>query len=152
MQAFHRSSRFAITIAISCLGWMCAGFSALAQTGTTGTITVIVQDPSGATVPDATLELRDKGTNTLRTGATQQSGAYTFPNLPFGAYDLTVTAKGFQREVFDSVQVQTGRATEIRAMMKIGGATETVQVNAEETPLVETTSTTLATTIDTKQV
>src|SRR5215471_19541508 len=150
MQAFNRSSRFAF--AISCLSWLCGSFSALAQTGTTGTITVIVQDPSGAIVPDATLELRDKATNTLRTGATQQSGAYTFPNLPFGVYDLSVIAKGFQREVFDSVQVQTGRATEVRAMMKIGGAAETVQVSAEDTSLVETTSTTLATTIDTKQV
>jgi hypothetical protein len=148
MKAFGRTS----CSAILCLVWICADFSALGQTGTTGTITVLVQDPSGAIVPDATLELRDKGTNALRSGATQQSGAYTFPNLPFGVYELSVTAKGFQRELFDSVQVQTGRATEVRAMMKIGAAAETVQVNANESPLVETTSTTLATTIDTKQV
>src|SRR5437660_1197277 len=138
MQAIRRSV-VALTLLVLC------SMSSLAQTGTTGTITVLVQDPTGAIVPDAALELRDKGTNALRSGATQQSGTYTFPNLPFGVYELTVNAKGFQREIYESVQVQTGRATEIRAMLKIGASAETVQVNASEAPLVETTSTTLAT-------
>ncbi|MBZ5626100.1 MAG: carboxypeptidase-like regulatory domain-containing protein [Acidobacteriia bacterium] len=124
-----------------------------AQTGTTGTITVAVQDdPSASAVPDAVLELRDLGTNDVRKALTQQSGVYTFPNLPFGLYQLTIIAKGFQREVFESVQVQTARATEITATLRLGGATETVRVIADATPLVEVASTVLATTIDTKQV
>ena len=67
-------------------------------------MTVIVQDPSGAILPDAALELRDRGTNDVRNGSTQQSGAYTFPNLPFGGYQLTATAPGFQKELFESLQ------------------------------------------------
>jgi hypothetical protein len=147
MQAFARKCCSTFSTAILILCWISGAYPVSAQTGTTGTITVIVHDLSGAVIPDATLELRDRGTNDVRNGATQQNGAYTFPNLPFGQYQLNVTAKGLQRAVFESVQVQTGRATEIRATMQVGGSTETVQVVADEPPLVETASTVLATTI-----
>jgi hypothetical protein len=131
---------------------LCAASVAQAQTGTTGTISVTVQDPSGAAIPEAVLELRDLGTNALRKGVTQATGTFTFPNLPFGQYQLTVVAKGFQREVYESVQVQTARATEIAATLRVGGTTETVEVLGSAAPLVETASSVIATTVDTKQV
>ncbi len=131
---------------------LCLVISASAQSGANGTISVTVQDPSGAAIPEALMELRDLGTNEVRKAVTLPSGTYTFPGLPFGLYRLTITAKGFQREVFESVQVQTARATEVTAALRLGSATETVEVNAGATPLVETNSTALATTIDTKQV
>src|SRR5438445_3447467 len=123
-----------------------------AQSSAAGTINVTVLDPTGASIPGATLEIKDLGTNDLRRAMTQQTGAYTFPNLPFGTYQLTVTAAGFQQQVFASVQVQTARVTDIRATLQVGGTTEAVQVTGDATPLVETASTVLATTIDTKQV
>jgi hypothetical protein len=139
--------------AISILTLLFSGAIRLpAQTGTTGTITINVQDPSGAAVPDAVLELRDLGTNESRKALTPATGGFTFPNLPFGLYQLTIAAKGFQREVFESVQVQTARVTEINATLRVGGTTDTVEVNASATPLVEVASTVLATTVDTKQV
>src|SRR5713226_1100007 len=124
----------------------------VAQSGNVGSIHITVVDPTDAAIPDASLELRDLGTNETRIAVSQANGAYTFPNLPFGLYQLTITAKGFQREVYQSVQVQTARATEVRSALQVGATTETVQVDAGATPLVEPTSTTLATTIDTKQV
>src|SRR6266704_1090325 len=125
---------------------------AWSQTGTTGTINVTVLDPTGASVPDAGLELRDLGTNEVRRATTQQTGAYIFPNLTFGVYQLTISAAGFQPQVFGSVQVQTARMTDIRATLQVGGTTEAVQVISDAAPLVESLSTVLATTIDTKQV
>jgi hypothetical protein len=125
---------------------------AYAQTGTTGSLNIVVVDATGAAVPEAVLELKDLTTNDVRKSVTQQNGAFTFPDLPFGNYQLVITAKGFQRQVFESIQVQTGRMTALQPTLKIGGATETVSVAANATPLVESTSTVLATTIDTKQV
>src|SRR5437763_6763842 len=122
------------------------------QTATVGTIHVTVVDPTEAAIPEAVLEIRDLGTNDTLRAVTQQNGVYTFPNLPFGLYQLTITANGFQREIYECVQVQTGRATEVRAVLRIGGTSETVQVAADATPLLETNSTALATTIDTRQV
>src|SRR5258705_9197824 len=77
----------------------CLGLSAPAvwgqTTSTGGTLNVSVLDPSGAIVPAAGLELRDLSTNDIRRAETQANGVYSFPNLPFGTYELKVTAPGF---------------------------------------------------------
>ena len=126
---------------------------ASAQTNaTSGTLNVTVLDPAAASIPNAGLELRDLGTNDTRRAATQATGTYSFPNLPFGYYQLTIAAKGFQTQVFESVQVQTGRETTIRAMLKVGATAETLTVTETETSLVQVESSVLATTLDTKQV
>jgi hypothetical protein len=126
--------------------------AAFPQTTTSGSLTVSVNDPSGASVPDAQLEARDLATNVSTRAATGAAGTYTFPNLPFGEYRLTITAKGFQNYVFESIQVQTARDTAVSAVLKVGAPTETVSVSAMETPLVEPGVSAIATTIDTKQV
>ncbi|MBZ5620807.1 MAG: carboxypeptidase-like regulatory domain-containing protein [Acidobacteriia bacterium] len=61
-------------------------FVASGQTTTSGTVTVTVLDPTGASVPDAQLEIKDVSTNNVRRAITPASGTYTFPNLPFGIY------------------------------------------------------------------
>jgi Carboxypeptidase regulatory-like domain len=152
MQTFAQRLRAALAVATAICCFNLATAPLAVQTETTGTITVTVRDPSGAVVPQAALELRDLGTNLLRKAVTPEGGAYTFGNLPFGQYSLAITAAGFQREVFDAVQVQTARQTEVAATLKLGGATETVEVTGAATPLVEGSSSTIATTVDTKQV
>ena len=129
-----------------------ASMLSFAQTTPTGSLTVAVVDPSGSVVPDASLELTDVSTNAVRKGNTLENGVYAFPGLPFGEYRLAVTKAGFGKELFNSVQVQTGRTTDIKATLRLASSTETVQVNSNETPLVETSSSALSDTIDTKQV
>src|SRR5437899_2734979 len=73
--------------------------TAFAQSSASGTINVTVLDPTGATIPNASLELRDTGTNEVRRATTQQTGGYTFPNLSFGVYRLAIAAAGFQPQV-----------------------------------------------------
>jgi carboxypeptidase family protein len=123
-----------------------------AQTSDVGSVTVNVIDASGATVPDAQLQVRNIETNDIRRAATQANGSYSFPNLPFGIYELTVSKAGFDSQVFQSVQVQTSRITTVNVSLKVGGTTQTVTVADTATPLVETDSSTLSDTIDTKQV
>jgi hypothetical protein len=123
-----------------------------AQTSATGSLTVAVVDPSGAVVPVANLELTDASTNVVRRATTLENGVYTFPSLPFGEYKLVVEKTGFGKELFTAIQVQTGRTTDVKATMRLASSTETVQVTSSETPLIETSSSVLAETIDTKQV
>src|ERR1035441_10728704 len=70
---------------------------AIAQSTTTGSVTVTVTDPSGSAVPNAQLEIKDLGTGVLQKAPTGATGTYTFPSLSFGIYQLTVTASGFQK-------------------------------------------------------
>jgi Carboxypeptidase regulatory-like domain len=122
------------------------------QASETGSVAVTVVDPSGAAVPGAQLELKDIATNNLRRGETQNAGTYTFPTLAFGTYQLSVARQGFDTLMFSSVVVQASRITSITASLKVGGTSQTVTVAESATPLVETDSSALANTIDTKQV
>ncbi len=110
-----------------------------------------VADPSGASVPSAELELKDAATNDLRRGVTQTNGVYSFLNLPGGAYQLKISAAGFVTQTFESVVVRTSLETSIHAVLKVGGTAETITVNTTES-LIQTESSSLSTSIDTKQV
>src|SRR5512132_4448086 len=57
---------------------------------TKGTFSVTVVDSSGGVIPGALLTLTDLATNDSRTANTQEAGNYSFVNLNFGQYKLTV--------------------------------------------------------------
>src|SRR5262245_5147424 len=122
------------------------------QSSNTGTVNIRVVDETGAMVPDAQLQLTDRATNDKRTAVTQQTGTYSFVNLAYGTYQLTVTKSGFQTQILQEVLAQTSRDTSITVTLKVGDTAEKVEVVSSATPLVETESSQMATTIDTKQV
>src|SRR5215471_14429704 len=122
------------------------------QASNTGTVNIRVVDETGALVPDAQLQLTDRATNDQRIAATQQTGTYSFVNLAYGTYRLTVTKGGFQTQILQEVLVQTSRDTSIIVTLKVGNTTEKMEVVSAATPLVGTESNALASTVDTKQV
>src|SRR5262245_59737118 len=128
------------------------GTLAWGQGSNTGTVNIRVVDEAGALVPGAQVQLTDRATNDQRTAATHQTGTYSFVNLAYGTYKLTVTKSGFQTQILQEVLVQTARDTSITVTLKVGDTAEKVEVVSSATPLVETDSNQIATTIDTKQV
>lgn len=147
-------SQKSLATAITMLLFIAGAFNATVwgQASNFGSVTVNVVDQAGATVPNADLQLRDVSTNDIHRAQTQAGGSYTFPNLPFGTYELTITKAGFESQVFSAVEVQTARVTSVNATLKVGGTRQTVTVADAATPLVEADSSTLSDTIDTKQV
>lgn len=122
-----------------------------AQTAS-GSVTVQVRDQSGAVLPGAQLKLVNLATQSVRTGASQGQGAYTFVNVPPGTYSLSVTRQGFQTTVFRSVTVEAAQTTDLRAALKVGNVSSTVVVTGNAVPLVTTTSNAIGTTINLQQV
>src|SRR5438874_1018151 len=61
-----------------------------------GSLVGAVTDAAQSTVPGATVRISSQGTAQSRETTTDQSGAFTFPSLPGGSYDVTVTKAGFQ--------------------------------------------------------
>ncbi|HKS67604.1 MAG TPA: carboxypeptidase regulatory-like domain-containing protein [Candidatus Acidoferrales bacterium] len=122
------------------------------QQGTVGTVSVIVTDQSGGVVSGAALQLEDISTNHVRKADTPASGTYVFVGLPIGTYKLTVGKTGFNTEIRDSVLVHAAQVTDVAVSLKVGVATETVEVHESATPLLDVTSNTIATTIDMKQI
>jgi carboxypeptidase family protein len=128
------------------------GTLAWGQGTNTGTVNITVVDETGALIPDAQLQLTDLTTNDARKATTQQTGTYSFVNLAFGTYQLTVTKSGFQTQILKNVLVQTNRDTSVSVTLKVGDTAERMEVVSGATPLIETDSSQLAATIDTKQV
>lgn len=126
--------------------------SAMAQSGSQGTIQISVQDPSGAVVPGAELNLVKTETNDTRQAASSGRGEYSFVNLEIGRYRLTVTKQGFTTKVFDSVVVQASQVNAVTVVLPIGATSDTVRVTADTTPVLETSSNSIGTVVDMKQI
>src|SRR5262249_22171726 len=58
------------------------------QTVTTGAITGILTDPSGAAIPGATVTAAEMATGATRTAKADASGSYRISLLPPGEYSL----------------------------------------------------------------
>src|SRR5262245_9391681 len=106
----------------------------------------VVSDPSGAVIPGVELTLKDMATGIEKTTQSIENGGYLFANLVDGKYRLTATFAGFQTAVYDSIVINTGRTTDQIVEMKLGEATEAVEVMASAVQ-VETTSQVASTTI-----
>jgi hypothetical protein len=105
------------------------------QSGSLGTVTGVVTDPTGAVVPAATVALKEKATNTVQTEATNSAGRYTFLNVRPGDYEVTVTKSGFSKVTIPSQTVEVGMVATNNVTMKIGSESQTVEVQASNIEL-----------------
>jgi len=105
-----------------------------------GTILGSVTDPSGAVVAGATIKIRNLGTGQERTTTTSADGSYNVSELPIGSYSVTVSQTGFKTFVATGVAVDVATERRVDAALKTGQVDTRVEVNAEDLPMVETTS------------
>src|SRR5579884_3866109 len=145
-QASNRTSnRQPAYIAITLLMLsMCLVFSAtvcLAQSTNAGTVVGTVTDPSGAVISGANLTLTDKTTNTVRTTTSSDTGRYVFTNVNPGTYDLTVKHAGFAEGRVARLRVEVGQQVTANVPLRVGGATEQVEVQVTGTELQTLNST-----------
>src|SRR5208282_3721552 len=84
-----------------------------------GSLTGNVADPSGSVIPGATVEARSVGTGISRKAITDNRGSYAFNDVAQGAYDMTVTAKGFQTIVEKNVSVTVNEVRRVDFSTKI---------------------------------
>ncbi|WP_213807022.1 carboxypeptidase regulatory-like domain-containing protein [Granulicella sp. dw_53] len=110
-----------------------------------------VTDPTGATVPNATVVASQVATGAKTSVTANGDGAYVFPSLVPGEYSIDVTSTGFSRFLQTNVTLQADQALTVNVILKIGSSTETVNVDSAP-PQVDTTTGTLAQVIDEKRV
>ena len=95
-----------------------------------------VTDPTGAVVPNATVEIRNPVSGYIRSTSTDTSGKFSFTNIPFNPYHLTVTAPGFTSYVQD-VQLRSGVPLDVPIKLQVEGSATAVTVEAEGGDLIE---------------
>ncbi|MFI5126317.1 MAG: carboxypeptidase regulatory-like domain-containing protein [Candidatus Acidiferrales bacterium] len=110
-----------------------------AQTGNSSTISGTVLDSSGAVVANAAVNIHDPVSGYQRSATTGSSGSFSFPNVPFNPYHLSVTAKGFSSYAQD-VEVRSSVPVDVKITLSVAGTATTVTVEAAA-DLIETDST-----------
>lgn len=126
------------------LVWLAACASPCLAQSTLGTLQGSVQDPSGAKVSQATVDLEDIRQGVKRAITTDDRGSFLFPALPPRSYKLTVAKSGFRTWVSEPIILNSGDLKDISVKLTIGQAQESITVIA---PVVDVT-TSLGTSID----
>jgi hypothetical protein len=117
---------------------------------TLGSLNGTVADPTGAAVAGATVSATNSAINVTQTTTTQRDGFFQIFNLPIGTYSIRVSQQGFETTELKGIAVQEARATTVNATLKIGQASESVEVTA--TPLLNATDATNGYTLDSAQI
>src|SRR3989441_2298737 len=115
------------------------------------TILGVVRDSTGAAIPGATVEVRNVGTGVARSVVTGDLGRYNAPDLAIGTYEVQASLPGFQKVVRKGITFRVGSENVVDFTLPLGRVEETVTVTGES-PIVDTTSSAVATTIEQKQI
>jgi hypothetical protein len=110
-----------------------------AQTAATGAVLGTVTDPQRAAIDGATVELRNVGTNEVRTQTTTSAGQYSFPAVTPGVYKISVSRSGFKGSTVDNFSVDVNKSYTVDFSLQLGQATETVRVEATLQAELQTT-------------
>ena len=76
----------------------------------------------------------------MRDTVTSSDGYFSFASVPVGVYSVAITAPGFQTYKADAIALGGGESRNLNIALVLGAASQTVEVNAQETALVTTDS------------
>ncbi|MDQ6701007.1 MAG: TonB-dependent receptor [Acidobacteriota bacterium] len=104
------------------------------------TIVGSVIDASGGSVPGASIKIRNVETNQVREIVSGQNGEFTVPNLAAGRYEAIVIKTGFRELKETNFELQIDQLARMDFKLEVGSASDTVEVHADTTPLLNTES------------
>lgn len=110
-----------------------------------------ITDPQGAVIAGANVRLTNEGTNIVQKAVTNSTGQYVITPVPAGQYTLSVTAPGFATTTTSSTEVQVGQIVREDLKLKIGTASQSVEVTTTA-PLLTTDSATVGMVISHEQL
>jgi hypothetical protein len=119
---------------------------ASAQVATTGKITGVITDSSGAAIANASVTVKSIALFTPRSTQTDADGSYLFDLLPLGTYELTVTASGFRTFTQTGIVLTAGFTATVNSKLQLGEVSQVVKVESE--PVIDLQNNQTATTFD----
>jgi len=102
-----------------------------------GAITGLVQDPTGAVIPNAQVTLTNVDTNLTLQTQTDSSGNYVFSPIKIGKYKVSVAAAGFQTTTQENIQLHVQDRIAVNVQLKTGETSQEVTVT-DAPPLLQT--------------
>ncbi len=149
---FHRSGHVSpAAFAILVFGLVLLTPRAAAAQAVTGTILGTVTDNTGAVMPGVTVTVTQVETGQNRAYVTDSNGEYTAPSIPTGTYRVNAELQGFKSVTLEGIRVSVDQRVRIDVQLEVGAMTETVEIVAT-TPLVQSSSSDLSTTVQEEQI
>jgi len=120
--------------------------------GQTGSIQGTVMDQSGAVIQGAEVTVRSLETNQTRTATSSATGAYSFPNLAVGHYEITIKKESFKTFRAADVELTVAEVKPVNAQLEPGAVTEELQVRADQLPPVDLETPQISNLVDSREI
>jgi len=125
MLASYKKSLHAAFVVVFCFALVRAHAQA-----NSASLSGTVLDPTGAVVANATVEIHNPVSHFDRSTITDNAGRFSFANVPFNPYHLSVAGTGFTPYAQD-VDVRSAVPLDIKINLQVAGSSETVTVQSE---------------------
>jgi hypothetical protein len=102
-----------------------------------GSITGLVQDPTGAVVPNAQVTLTNVDTGLTLQTQTDASGNYVFSPIKIGKYKVSVSSPGFETTTQQNIQLHVQDRIAVNVQLKAGQTSTEITVT-DAPPLLQT--------------
>lgn len=126
---------------------LAVALGAWAQAGQSGGIAGQITDQNGGAVAGATVTLTDTATGETRSVSTNGAGRFVFANLSAGQFNVDITKSGFEPMRVVGQEVVLGNTTTVNAQLRVGAATQTVEVTSTAGAELQTTNSSMGTAI-----
>lgn len=119
------------TTVVCLLGLLLCGALSPAQTFDRGELRGTVYDKSHAAVPNVKMTLSNPSTGFKRETQSNETGGYTFAQVPPGTYTMLSEAAGFAALQTTNIAVSIGSSLNLDVTLPLKGERQTVEVTAE---------------------
>ena len=130
------SKQWQFVVIVSIALFLSTTFALGQSGGNSGSIHGNVVDPTGAVLPNASVEIHNPISQYDRSTTTDTSGNFNFDNVPFNPYHMTVTVEGFAKKSQD-VEVRSVVPVSLKVPLQVSGSTTSVTVEAGAADLIE---------------
>jgi hypothetical protein len=142
------SSKRVVLLVCSLICLLVATSPALfSQNTSTGAVSGTVTDPTGGAIAAAEVTLTDTSTNASRTASTNETGRYFFADVQPGTYNVSMSKAGFRVAKLVNQNVTVATTLTLNVALEIGSVAETVEVTVTTGAELQTTNSTVGTTI-----
>src|SRR5438552_3780589 len=97
----------------------------------TGSMAGVVQDPTGAVIPSASVVLTDTDKGLTYNATTDAAGRYVLRSLPPSKYNVRVEASGFRPEVQNGIVISVNQNLTLNLSLQVGTTNEVIEVTAQ---------------------
>ena len=125
-QLFSGAAKLFISLSVAC--FLLFGASSAYSQVDEGAVSGVIQDPSGAVIPNAMVTLVNTDQGLSLEAHSSASGNFTFSPVRVGHYKLTAAAPGFSTTSQENLSVTVGQNLQVNIALQAGASTETVTV------------------------